>query len=334
MKFCGNWEIHEPRDAAHFVIRRRSSGAQRSSGPVSFQEQLEELAGVMKSLKSWANCDGDGQVYMTCSSDERKKFEAEGDGGQGQNQHETADDQPQGPKLETEAGRPRSHDSVPVRRIRAKPLSDSSKMGSALGALLRGAWSQRSIPSLLLVVIGTSLVVTMVPFGFGLLTFLLLAGLELACQYRRWKRAFAPSLEYWLCEDMAAQLSENSKIRSDDSTYGARNTVVTKTKDGQHFKWSHYLLLSEAAKRGLNTVGMPFLAYLTIRYTVGLEYALNIYWPNFRTILFSDVSVYLFIYFFFFFLFVCLYVSTKAFEPDITEPCPLHHRPLVAPSWD
>ncbi len=54
----------------------------------------------------------------------------------------------------------------------------------------------------------------------------------------------------------------------------------------------------------------------------------NLLLADFRTILFSDVSVYLF---FFFNMFVCLFVSAKAFEPDITDQCPLHHRPLVAP---
>ncbi len=62
---------------------------------------------------------------------------------------------------------------------------------------------------------------------------------------------------------------------------------------------------------------------------------------DFPTILFSDVSVYFILFIYFFFsvclfvcLFVCLYVSAKAFKPDITAECPLHHRSLVAPSWD
>ncbi len=52
---------------------------------------------------------------------------------------------------------------------------------------------------------------------------------------------------------------------------------------------------------------------------------------------FSDNIVFrrvgIFIYFFLICLFVCLFVSAKAFEPDITDQCPLHHGPLVAPPW-
>ncbi len=50
---------------------------------------------------------------------------------------------------------------------------------------------------------------------------------------------------------------------------------------------------------------------------------------------FSDNIVFrrvgIFIIFFLICLFVCLFVSAKAFEPDITDQCPLHHRPVVAP---
>ncbi len=57
------------------------------------------------------------------------------------------------------------------------------------------------------------------------------------------------------------------------------------------------------------------------------------YWPIFGQYCFQTCRfIYLFIYLFYFvFLFVCLFVGAKAFEPDITDQCPLHHRPLVAP---
>ncbi len=56
------------------------------------------------------------------------------------------------------------------------------------------------------------------------------------------------------------------------------------------------------------------------------------YWPIFGQYCFQTCRfIYLFFFFLFFCLFACLFVSAKAFEPDITDQCPLHHRPQVAP---
>ncbi len=218
-KFGGNWEIHEPEDAAHFVIRRRPAG-QATTPPVDFQEQLDECVSLMESLKTRTYESGNhGKSTDHITSEERhsakqprEQREAEAEKDTSELQEEPAPRKIRRSSLHILPSR--AGNSAPPRRIPAKPLPESAKLFTTLGALLVGAWTYKIVPGLLILLISVIAIaaVSAYQINIGIMAFVLIVGLELTSQCWHWKKSMSPTLEYKLCEMVGAEILENKDV--------------------------------------------------------------------------------------------------------------------------